>query len=136
MLAPASTSPTDTARIVSRPLTVRSRASNTLHRLEGVSGKSSAGRRFRDLVESFVANLGPAALTESEKAQVRTAAALTLRVEALQAQIGAGHQVDDEQMIRLVNSQGRALKGLERMARRKQAAKHPLADYLASKGAT
>jgi hypothetical protein len=129
-VSPTVSSP-NSLRIISRSSRWRSRASNGLHRLAGVSGKSAAGRRFRDLTEAFSADLG--ILSEHERLWVRTAATLTLRVETLQSRIACGEEVDDEQMVRVLNAQQRALRSLDDIKRRRDdaRAKPTLAGYLA-----
>jgi hypothetical protein len=85
---------------------------------KGTDGRSAEARRFKDLVVSFAAPFGgEAALSEAERALVRNAAALTLRCEALQANVVAGRVVDNEEMTRLANSSARVLAALGRRSR-------------------
>jgi hypothetical protein len=68
---------------------------------------------------SFADDLGGAAgLTETQRALVRQAAALTVQSEALQGAMIRGESIDDEQMTRVSNALSRTL---GRLGRRKRA---------------
>jgi hypothetical protein len=102
--------------IVERPSRSRSALSNgsRLHP-RNVDGRSSAARRFRDLVLSFAEGLGGAdRLSEAEKALCRTAAGITVELERHQAAAASGCEVDAETLTRLANSQARVLAALRR----------------------
>lgn len=64
----------------------------------GINGRTAAGRRYRDLVTEYSREIagegGP--LNPAEMALIRQAAALTVRGEALQADIVSGRAADDE----------------------------------------
>jgi hypothetical protein len=73
---------------IAKPLsTTRAAVSNgsRLH-AKGIDGRTRDARRFRDLVDSFSASRGgESALSEADKALVRTAAALAVKAERMQA---------------------------------------------------
>ena len=100
--------------------------------LRGIDGRSSESRRYRDLIEGFVADFGSQAPGEREMTLIRQAAALTVQAEALQSKIVRGEEVNLEQLTRLTNVLTRALKELGLKKRRRD--KPSLAEYLADKG--
>lgn len=75
--------------------------------LEG-DERSPAARRLRDLIRSFSADFD-GTLSEIDTALVRTAAALTLKSEQMQADLAAGRPVDSDALIRLASTSRRAL---------------------------
>src|SRR5215218_10200066 len=88
----------------------RSAISNGSRTLEGVDGRTSGARRFRDLMKAFAAEYGGLALlSEPERALVRQAASLTLENERLQVAIAKGERVDGDLLIRLSSESRRAL---------------------------
>lgn len=112
--------------------TTRSAVSNGTRLLEGVDGRSSPARRFRDLIQSFARDLGGfSRLTEAERALVRQAASLTLRAEQLQAAVVRGEPVDADTLIRLSGEARRLLSSIPK----REAPKPALQDYLAGKAA-
>jgi hypothetical protein len=119
-----------TAAIVSRPPTTRSRITNRSELLRGIDGRSAEARRYRDLVEGFVADFGSQKPGERELALIRQAAALTVQTEALQVKIVRGEDLDLEQLTRLTNVLTRTLKELG--LRKRRAERPSLAAYLAS----
>jgi len=126
--------PSNSTALASRPSTTRSRITNGSRLLRGIDGRSASARRFRDLVDSFVSELGGIdKVGESEKATIRQAASLTLRCESLQADLVNGLPVDDEQMVRLANVASRLLGKLG--IRRRQERPKTLAEYAAAKRA-
>jgi preprotein translocase subunit SecA len=97
--------------------------------------RSAGARRFRDLVAAFSADLGDD-LSEADMAAVRTAAALTLKSEQIQADLAAGIHVDSDALIRLASTSRRALAAVSAKAlERKPASTMTLADYMAAKQA-
>jgi hypothetical protein len=87
--------------------------------LRGVNGNSIGSRRYREVAMALADELGgPDKLTEASKIFVRQVAGLTVRVEALQAKVVAGEDVDLEQLVRLSNVLGRTFSrlGLKRQA--------------------
>jgi hypothetical protein len=78
----------------------------------GLDGRSAPARRYRDLILQFshaIAGERGAPLNPAELALVKQAAAITLRAEALQADIVRGEPVSDENIVRLSNSAIRIL---------------------------
>src|SRR4051812_34905270 len=99
----------------------RSAVSNSrrLHADRAIDGRSGAARRFRDLTLSLADDLGGfASLREGERAMVRSAAALMLRLEQQQAALAAGQEVDPDLLIRLNSEARRALEALRRREER------------------
>jgi hypothetical protein len=115
--------------VAGRPLATRSQLTNRTRLLDGVDGRSSGARRFRDLVESFANDFGGRKrLTETEMALVKQAAAATLRAEQLQAAIAKGEHVDSDEMIRLSGTIRRLLASV---TRKEDPKADNLADYIA-----
>ncbi len=78
----------------------------------GLDGRSAPARRYRDLILQFchgIAGERGAPLNPAELALVKQAAAITVRAEALQADIVRGKPVSDEDVVRLSNSAIRIL---------------------------
>ena len=72
----------------------------------GIDKRTPAGRRYRDLITEFsreVAGGDDGELSQSELILVRQAAALSLRIEALQIAIVDGAVVNDDDIARLTN---------------------------------
>jgi hypothetical protein len=73
--------------------------------------RTEVGRRYRDLVRSYAEGLG--VLDERQMSLVRTAAGIGVKLEAMSAAIVNGTPpVDTRLLIRLANSQARALRAL------------------------
>jgi hypothetical protein len=122
-----------TERVAPRPPATRSAVSNGSRILEGVDGRSSGARRFKDLVENFSRDLGGIdRLSEAEQSLIRQAASLTMRGEQLQAAIVKGEPVDPDELIRLSNTARRCLEGIQK----REQPKPSLADHLAKRGST
>jgi hypothetical protein len=116
-----------------RKPTARSRVTNGKELLANIDGRSTEARRYRDLCLSFADDLGGAAgLTESQRALVRQAAALSVQSEKLQAAMIRGEDVSDEQMTRVANSLSRTL---SRLGRKRAPAKLSVPEYLAQRDA-
>lgn len=75
-------------------------------------GRTVAARRFRDLVDTFTAELR-SGLTEADKALVKQAANLVLASEKMQDDVVAGATVDPDALVR-VSSEARRILGLLR----------------------
>ena len=121
----------DSEQPVPRPLTVRSAVTNDPLMLRGVDGRSMVARRYRDVAIALADDLGGQdKLSEPTKILVRQAAAMTVQVEAIQAKIVAGEDIDLEQLTRLSNVLGRTL---QRLGLKKGAPKptSPLAAHFA-----
>ncbi len=122
----------DIHAIAERLPSTRNAVSNgsRLHR-RGIDGRTRDAKRFRDLFESFARQLGgEERLSEADRALARTAASLTVKSEAMQAQVAAGGEVDAEQLVRISNSLSRVL---ARLVKRQPRDTTPtLAEYLAA----
>jgi len=95
--------------------------------LDGVDGRSGPARRFRDLVESYAADLGGfQSLSESDRGLVRLAAGLALQAEAMQSAVARGEDVNADEIIRLTSESRRALASIKR---RSQPPKGPGLDH-------
>jgi hypothetical protein len=97
-----------------------------------IDGRGHGARRFRDLIAAFSSGLGE--LSESDTAMVRTAAALTLKSEQMQADLAAGKEVDATTLIKLAGATRRSLAAISAKAKDKPAGP-TLAEYWASKQA-
>ena len=115
-----------------RSKTNRSAVSNGSRLLDGVDGRSAAGRRYRDLTMSLADDLGGAdKLTTSQEAMVRQLAGVIIESEKIQAQIVNGEDtVDREQLVRLTNTQTRLIGQLGLRGRSKTEDEPDLASYL------
>jgi hypothetical protein len=90
----------------------RSRITNQRRRhLPGTDGRSTWGRRRRDLIKILSDEL-ERPLREHEKVLVANAASLIVRCEQLHVAIANGTCVNDEQLIRLTNGAARLLNTL------------------------
>src|ERR1700751_4347428 len=101
----ASRMPEGRADVAPRAPTTRSRITNGKQMLAGVDGRSAEARRYKDLSMSYADDCGGAsALTESQRALGRQAAALTVQSENLQAALLRGEAIDDERMTVIANT--------------------------------
>jgi hypothetical protein len=122
----------DIHAIADRLPSTRNAVSNgsRLHR-RGIDGRKRDAKRFRDAFESFAKSLGgEERLSEADRALARMAASLTVKSEAMQAQVAAGGEIDAEQLVRISNSLSRVLSRLVKRTPRDQTPS--LADYLAA----
>jgi hypothetical protein len=127
----AATSQPASHRRAPASLTKRSKITNSDWRLPDCDNRLPAARRFRDICRLYAGDAG-GDLTEAEKAQVRQAALLTLRCEALQAAQVKGELVDDDEAIRLSSEIRRILAALNaRAAKNKPAPPTSLQELLA-----
>jgi len=120
----------DTAQ---RSPAVRSAITNGTRVLDGVDGRSTSARRFRDLIVAFSDDMGGGELSEAERSTVRQAAAITLQQEAMQAAIVRGESIDTEQLTRLSNVAVRLLATLGRKQRNKSVDGPDLHTYIRKK---
>lgn len=116
----------------SRAPTQRSAVTNGSRMLVGIDGCTAKARRYRDLVEGLIAEIG-GELGEAERLQVRNAATLQMHAEELTAQLVRGEPIDSEAITRAANGATRALAALRRRGRPKGKAPD-LHAYLAGKG--
>src|ERR1700681_4224312 len=98
----------DCAASTERPRNLRSRTTNDLFKIDGVHEQSPLGRRYGDLVRSFVAALGgEATLDESQRMAVGRAGELVVATEMQRARMLRGEPVDALALIRLDNNAAR-----------------------------
>jgi hypothetical protein len=116
-----------------RPPGQRSRVTNG-RALFAVGGdeRSALARRFRDLVASHVSDLGGAdALSENQRSLIRRAVTIEIQLEALEAGLSEGKEIDLDVYGRAAGHLRRVLEtlGLKRVPRDIT----PLHDYIAKK---
>ena len=132
----AEKSPVSTAAIVTRPATVRSRATNGSSLFaQGGDNRSAWARRLRDVLELHVSDLGGSdAISEAEKSIARRASVLTVELERIEAAFaeGKGEPGTLDLYQRTTNTLRRTLEavGLER---RQKDVTPSLQQYIASK---
>ncbi len=96
-----------------RPRNLRARTTNDLLAIEGIDRRSAGGRRYQDLIDSFVEALnGDGALTEAQRVAVRRAAELTVIAEQQRARALRGEPVDPLALVRLEGMTARAVRAL------------------------
>jgi hypothetical protein len=113
----------------------RSAVTNGKRTLIGVNASSKYGRRYRDLIAAYSAEIG-LPLGASETAMVKQAAALAVRSEMMQAQIINGEHIEPDDLIRICSEVRRILDALAAKARERKPAKPTLADYIANRETT
>ncbi len=77
----------------------RSILTNDPRRLPGADMRSSAARRFKDIVEAMLVEFG----AEADTSRVRELASLKLTLEATQAAVLGGDQAQCDELVRLSN---------------------------------
>ncbi len=105
-----------------RELPARTRSAVTNHKdlLPGLDGRSASARRFRDLVNAFVADMGGLeCCSEIRLGLVRRLAATTVQAEMLEARMVNGEAIDISQLCTLASTTVRLSQrlGLERKQR-------------------
>src|SRR5262245_52328260 len=108
------------ALIASSSPTSRSRVTNHRDLLPNLDGRSASARRFRDLVNAFVADLGGLDhCSEIKLGLVRRLAATTVLAEMLEARMINGEAIDIATLCTLASTTVRLSQrlGLERRAR-------------------
>ena len=88
--------------------------------LPGLDGRSASARRFRDLVNAFVADMGGLdCCSEIKLGLVRRLAATTVQAEMLEARMVNGEAIDVSQLCTLASTTVRISQrlGLERRTR-------------------
>ncbi|WP_141340909.1 hypothetical protein [Bradyrhizobium sp. USDA 3458] len=116
-------------------VTNRSVISNRPWCLPGVDNRLPQARRFRDLCKQFAQDAGGTEhLSEAERAQVRQAAMLTLRAEALQNAQVLGELVDGDEAIRLSSEIRRILAPIIAKGADRKPATPDLQSYIAQRG--
>ena len=102
------------------PARTRSAVTNHKDLLPGLDGRSATARRFRDLVNAFVADMGGLeCCSEIRLGLVRRLAATTVQAEMLEARMVNGEQIDISQLCTLASTTVRLSQrlGLERKQR-------------------
>jgi hypothetical protein len=97
--------------VAERPSSSRSAVANRPLHTKGVDHRTASARRFRDICQSLIADLG-GDVSESQMLLVRQAAMVGLTVERMQMTIVSGGAADPELIIRLANTQTRSLQEL------------------------
>ena len=99
------------------PSRARSAVTNHTGLLPGLDGRSATARRFRDLVNAFVADMGGLdRCSEIKLGLLRRLAAATVQAELLEAEMVNGEQIDIGQLCTLASTTVRIASrvGLER----------------------
>ena len=102
------------------PSRTRSAVTNHKDLLPGLDGRSATARRFRDLVNAFVADMGGLdRCSEIKLGLVRRLAATTVQAEMLEARMVNGEAIDIATLCTLASTTVRLSQrlGLERRAR-------------------
>lgn len=84
-------------RFAAIPARSRSKISNGSWRLQNVDGRSSIGRRYRDLCQAYAAQIG-GELTVLNRELVETAAGLAMRSALIRSAIARGELTEDDQV--------------------------------------
>src|SRR5258705_13392337 len=98
----------------------RARSAVTNHKDPGLDGRSATARRFRDLVNAFVADMGGLdRCSEIKLGLLRRLAATTVQAEMLEARMVNGEAIDIATLCTLASTTVRISQrlGLERRAR-------------------
>ena len=99
------------------PARTRSAVTNHKDLLPGLDGRSATARRFRDLVNAFVADMGGLdRCSEIKLGLLRRLAAATVQAELLEARMVNGEEIDIGQLCTLASTTVRIASrvGLER----------------------
>ena len=110
-------SPLDRPSVGARAPALRARVTNHKDLLPGLDGRSATARRFRDLVNAFVADMGGLdRCSEIKLGLLRRLAAATVQAELLEARMVNGEQIDIGQLCTLASTTVRIASrlGLER----------------------
>ena len=110
-------SPLDRPSVGARAPALRARVTNHKDLLPGLDGRSATARRFRDLVNAFVADMGGLdRCSEIKLGLLRRLAAATVQAELLEAEMVNGEQIDIGQLCTLASTTVRIASrlGLER----------------------
>jgi hypothetical protein len=109
----------------------RSAVTNGKRALIGVKGSSKYGRRYRDLIAAYSAEIG-GELTQFDVAMVKQAAALSIRGEMMQAAIVNGEPVNSDDLIRLSSEVRRILDAIGEKASKRKPAAPSIHDHIAA----
>jgi hypothetical protein len=113
-------SPTDRPEIAPSAPALRSRVTNHRDLLPGLDGRSASARRYRDLVNSYIADMGgPDQCSDIKLGLLRRLAAVTVQAEVLEAKMVNGEQVDIGTLCTLASTTVRLSQrlGVERVPR-------------------
>jgi hypothetical protein len=97
--------------------------------LPRTDGRTAAARRFRDLVEAYSAELG-GKVSPVEQSLVRQAANLAQVSERLQADVVAGVQTNNDELVRVSSEARRILATVRAKAAKNKPAAGPSIDEL------
>ena len=103
--------PRNVAAVDGRARSHRSAVANgtRLFAVGGIDGRALTARRFRDLIQTFSADLGgPGVISEGQMQLVRRAAALSIMAESIEADLARGLDFD-------VNTYGQVTDRLRRV---------------------
>lgn len=112
-----------------RAPTLRSRVTNKRRSFVDGDGNSAWARRWRDLIELHVADLGPAeALSEAQLSLIRRVATIEIELEAAEGRLSKGEDVDLDAYTRASGHLRRILEtlGIHRVAK---IIVNPIADH-------
>ena len=102
--------PADSPQIAGRSPVARSRVTNDSALLAGVDGRSAIARRFRDLVDAIISDMGgDEVISEGQRQLARRSAALSVQCEQIEAVMANGGPIDANDYVRLVNALNRVL---------------------------
>lgn len=108
----------------------RSAVTNASRLVQGADGRSAIARRFRDVYNEVIGDLGGAdATSEAERQLARRAAALATYAENIEAKLARGEDVDSEDWVRIINALNRTF-GMIGLQRRPRNATPSLGEYL------
>ncbi|MGO9701242.1 MAG: hypothetical protein ACLPX7_18480 [Xanthobacteraceae bacterium] len=114
----------------------RSQITNGSRLLDGVDGRRSSARRFRDLIADLARDEfgGSEGLSIAELGLLRQAAALTLQAEQLQAAVVRGETVNADELVRVSSESRRVLAAMRQSKRavQRKPAVETLSEYLAA----
>jgi hypothetical protein len=112
---------TTAERALSVPPKLKAKASNSIFAFPG-NGRTSAARRYRDLIVGWLNEIGvtEAKLSDGAKLQLRTCAMLAVQLEQDQARALNGAEIDPLQIVRQANLLNRMLWALNLTPRKRQ----------------
>jgi hypothetical protein len=116
----------------------RSRVTNGSELLPGVDGRSTRGRRLRDLSSLHIADLGGEdAISEAERSIVRRAATLTVELERMEAAFATAGEAKPADLDLYQRTAGNLRRLLEAVGldRRQRNVTPTIAEYAAQKAA-
>ena len=112
--------PAENPHITPRKPTARSRVSNGRDWLAGVDQRSSIARRYRDLMAEAINDAGGVSECSQARLQlIRRLAALSVQLEALEAKLAEGAEIDITEYTSLTSTLVRVVSrlGIERRSR-------------------